>query len=105
VLEDAYLSPPPTDNNQDSLCGFHVQYLYELNVKHAADITEDITDTSNKSYHGLLFSNEKLKDLLRDLHNKVKEERFTDFYIEKIISPYYGAFMAGQRVKDPKIHK
>src|SRR6266480_1316931 len=45
------------------------------------------------------------KDQLRDLHREAQLERFADFYTEKIISPYHGAFMAGRRVKDPKIHK
>ncbi len=33
ALEDAYLSPPPTNDDEDSPCGFHIQYPCELNVE------------------------------------------------------------------------
>ena len=92
ALEDAYLSPPLTDD-EDSPCGFHVQYPVDLPAM------EDDYPFS------ILPRDNPTKDQLRDLHREAQLERFADFYTEKIISPYHGAFMAGRRVKDPKMHK
>ncbi len=92
ALENAYLSPPLTDD-EDSPCGFHVQYPVDLPA-----MEDDCP-------FGILPRNDPIKDQLRDLHREAQLERFADFYIEKIISPYHRAFIAGRRVKDPKIHK
>src|SRR5579871_4784180 len=50
-------------------------------------------------------SNNKPDNEIRESFNRACEERFADFNIEKITSPYHGAFTAGRRFKDPKPSK
>src|SRR5579871_2458577 len=50
-------------------------------------------------------SNNKPDDEIRESFNRACEERFADFNIEKITSPYHGAFTAGRRFRNPKLHK
>jgi len=86
ALEEAYLTPPPSDEDEDSPCAFHVQYpIDDMEVDHAVPTTLD--------------------DDLRDAFLIAQEERFADFIPQKITSPYHGAFVAGRRFKDPKMHK
>ena len=46
-----------------------------------------------------------LDDELKDAYNKAQEERFADYNTEQLTSPYHGAFVAGTRFKDLKMHK
>jgi len=88
ALEEAYLTPPPSEEDRDSPCAFHVQYPV------------DIPDT--EALHAMPTS---LDDELKDAYNTAQEERFADYNIEQLTSPYHGAFVAGTRFKDPKMHK
>ena len=93
ALEEAYLTPPPTDDddNDGSPCGFHVQYPTEaFNY-----VEEDPT----------LPANEYIEEKVRDSYKEAKEGRFDDFIPERITSAFHGAFVAGRRFKDPRMHK
>lgn len=85
ALEDAYLTPPPTDEEDDSPCAFHVQYPVDTDI----DIDSDI----------------KERDELRDSFREVQEERFSDFIPTKITSMFHGAFVAGRRFRVTRMHK
>jgi len=86
ALEEAYLTPPPSEEDHESPCAFYVQY------------PTDTPDAEEATPTGL-------DDELREAYYTSQDERFTDFHTEEIRSLYHGAFMAGRRVRDPKMHK
>ena len=88
ALEEAYLTPPPSEEDRNSPCAFHVQF--PVDVPDVEEVQEAPTS---------------LDEELRDAYNMAQEERFADFNAEKLTSPYHGAFVAGTRFKDPKMHK
>jgi transposase InsO family protein len=90
ALEEAYLTPPPTDEeDSDSPCAFHVQYPLEHQAT-AVELTP-----------GALNGEERLKEA----YKQVQEERFIDFIPEKITSSFHGAFIAGRRHRNQRIQK
>src|SRR5579871_1390258 len=88
AIHEAYLTPPPSEEDDDSPCAFHVQY-----------------PLGNPDTEEEQSSNNKPDNEIRESFNRACEERFADFNIEKITSPYHGAFTAGRRFKDPKPSK
>ena len=83
ALEEAYLTPPPSEEDEDSPCSFHVQYPIEQ-------------DHVNRTGDG--FNPQGVDgDTTKDSFNAACDDRFEDFVCEKITSAYHGAFTAGRK--------
>src|SRR6266480_4398339 len=82
------------------LVGYDSTNIYRIWIPHTGKVisTRDVIFDETKFFNG------KRTDL-KDAYNTAQEERFADFYTEKLISAYHGAFVAGIRFKDPKMHK
>lgn len=98
ALEDAYLTPPLTDNeDEDSPCAFHVEYPLDR---------ADATPETAFNVHGVFNTDlDEDNDATRESFKQAKEERFIDFIPMKINSAFHGAFVAGRRVRDVRMHK
>lgn len=100
ALEDAYLTPPQTDEeDEDSPCAFHVQYP----LNQVAEAPESMPEES--AFSAIVHRDSDYVGAIKDSFRKAQEDRFIDFIPEKIISTSHGAFAAGRRFKDVRIHK
>jgi len=83
ALEEAYLTPPPSEEDEDSPYSFHVQYPIDQ-------------DHINRTGDG--FNPQGVDgDTTKDSFNAACDDRFEDFVCEKITSTYHGAFTAGRK--------
>jgi transposase InsO family protein len=84
ALEDAYLTPPPSEDDDDSPCAFHVQYPINQEI----DQTGDSFDAQGV-----------LGDATKGSFNAASscDDRFEDFACEKITSTHHGVFNAGRK--------
>jgi hypothetical protein len=103
ALEEAYLTPPPSEEDEDSPYSFHVQYPIDQ---------DHVNEFNPQGVDG---------DTTKDPFNAACDDRFEDFVCEKITSTYHGAFTAGRnfnldsrlrdslqmagRKRDVKLHK
>jgi hypothetical protein len=92
VLEEAYLTPPPTDDDEDFPSVFHVEYPLE-------------EPNGNETEGTFRQKRHARRNEFKDSGWGAKEGRFNDFIPEKIVSPLHGAFVAGRRFKDARMHK
>jgi transposase InsO family protein len=96
ALEEAYLTPPPTDEDDDSQCAFQVEYPQEV---------PDCGRTDPSSTMSLFQRGIYPKGMPRDLYCDAEHGRFEDFIPQKITSTFHGAFTAGRKSRDVRMHK
>jgi hypothetical protein len=86
ALEEAYLSPPETDNeNDESPCVLYIPYQCESTV------------TTDKF--------EPVSSEFREASRQAKEDRYADIYLEVITSVFHRAFTAGRKFRDKRLHQ
>jgi hypothetical protein len=92
ALEEAYLTPPPTDDDEDSPCAFHVGFPAEaVNCEEQEPPVPMFQTTAEEQF--------------KDSYREALEGRFDEFIPEKITTPLHGAFVAGTRFTRKRIHK
>jgi hypothetical protein len=94
ALEDAYRTPPPTEEDEESPCAFYVKYPMRSDVQDTdQDTDQDIVKRMGDGFNTQGVFNDSVKDLYKEACN----DRFEDFIGEKITSTYHGAFLAGRK--------
>lgn len=101
ALEDAYRTPPPSDDDEDCPTAFHVEYPVEV----SNDVTEGPSEESHRICQSPEGGPESTHKEEKEPAREPQEERFKYFIPEKITSPFHGAFVAGRRSRDVRIHK
>jgi hypothetical protein len=150
ALEDAYLTPPPTDEedeDEDSPCAFHVKYPVdraaedgrerdpevELDSTLAVELDSTLAGRAawqepsqtlfqprpesmelESAFSGQDIGQERNQDMedvskddraIKESFRRAQEDRFIDFIPGKITSTFHGAFLAGRKFKDIRLHK
>jgi len=98
ALENAYLTPPPSDEDEDSPYAFHVQYPFTAEKQDEGYTTPTELESAFNAFNA---SHENI-DAIAESHRKAQEDRFMDFIPQKVTSSFYGAFLAGRRFKDAR---
>jgi hypothetical protein len=87
ALEDAYLTPPPSEEDDDSPYAFHVQYPIDQ------EIQDHVKETQDRFNSQGVFGDEAKVSFNAD-----RDDRFEDFVCEKVTSPCHGSFNAGRKL-------
>jgi hypothetical protein len=89
ALEDAYCTPPPSEEDEESPCAFYVKYPVKTDIQ---DTNQDVTRAGDAFNTQGVFN-----DSVKDSFKEADDHRFEDLVTKRITSAYHGAFLAGRK--------